>query len=51
MFEIDGNSLPGYWAIEDAIKLIPSADLYSKTQQARIISFFGRIQVKKIQDL
>jgi hypothetical protein len=51
MFKIEENSLLGHWAIENAIKLIPSADLYSETQQARIISFFGRIQVKKIQDL
>jgi hypothetical protein len=51
LFEMAGNTIPGHWAIENALKVVPATILYSKAQQARIISFLGRIQVEKVQVL
>jgi hypothetical protein len=28
LFEMEGNPLPGHWAIEDALKILPSTILY-----------------------
>jgi hypothetical protein len=50
-YKIDGNNLLNHWAIEDAIKLTSSLDNYTKTQQKRIVSFFGQIEVKAVKDL
>jgi hypothetical protein len=50
-YNIRGNKIPSYWSIEDAIKISPSANEYSEDQKARIVSFFGKIQVTTVKDL
>jgi hypothetical protein len=51
IYEIEGNKIPGHWAIDDAVKLTQSISRYSASQQARIVYFFGRIQVTSVKDL
>jgi hypothetical protein len=40
-YNLDGNIIPSYWSIADAIKITPSSGNYCIEQQSRIFYFFG----------
>jgi hypothetical protein len=50
-YKIKNNKIPGYWAIEDAIKLTTACNGYSPDQLARIVYFLGRLQITTVKNL